>query len=38
MSAELRDLTDDGHPRHTLGADGHCRHCRTTQQKGKETQ
>jgi len=23
MSAELRDLTDDGQPRHTTGADGH---------------
>ena len=30
MSAELRDLTDDGQPRHDIGPDGRCRHCHTT--------
>ena len=30
MSAELRDLADDGQPRHTTGADGRCRPCHTT--------
>ena len=35
MSAELRDLADDGQPRHTIGADGHCRFCHTTGADGR---